>query len=438
VLLAIMAMGLSSSSAAQGTTLQGHVTGTILSKRLVSKTTLRTGVVLRRYHASVSGLPTQVIDEVTWKLGDVHVSLHSHMLGSYQPSNQSIAIHTLSGWYRSTHPGRVVAALNGDFFTYTRFTSAAIPSSTLVVHRTVYHFGGSAPAVGFTPHGNMVMGNPQALPTRIYLPNGTATVHAQNQAPPLANTDQVGTYTRAGSDIPIPAGYRAIILGGSPLGTSLRGTSHFTNTSGLGKNEQVGSFYLVPAGTPTTKATYAVSAPAPGATSVTVPRHSTVLVMPASGLASTGFDTILAQPTPTVAVSVPDPAWAGVSDVMGGKPQVVKNGTPITTRDTYTTADQWDAEQWRPAIATTTHGNGMFIVIGGLNGGTSTTGAQFARMLAQLNISNAMQFDNRSSTELYVPRPSRGGCVTRKSGTCYTMMPRWERDIPVAVTLNYR
>jgi hypothetical protein len=123
---------------------------------------------------------------------------------------------------------------------------------------------------------------------------------------------------------------------------------------------------------------------------------------------------------------------------MGGKPQVVKNHTPITIKDAYTTNDQWYAQQWRPAIATTTTGKGMLVVIGGLRGATSTTGAQFARMLAQLGAKDAMQFDNRSSTELFLPRPLRGGCATSNYGTCYTMSPGWERSIPVAISLNYR
>ena len=431
-----MAACLASARAADSSTVAPRISGTILSKRLVAKTTLRTGVVLRRYHATVAGLPTQEIDEVTWTLGSSHISLHSTMLGSYSTASQSIGIRTISSWNRTAQPAHVVAALNGDFFTDAGI--GAVPSSTLVIHRRIYHFGRGAPAVGFLPHGDMIIGNPLLYPTRIYLPNSTATVYAWNQPPPRANGDQVAVYSTPGRVVPIPTGYRAVIVAGQPFRHGLRGTNHVTNSTGLNKQEAVSSFYYLPAGTATTKLSFPITTPPTGATSVTVPPRRTVLIMTANGIASAGFDTDLAKPTPSVTISTSDPAWSNVSDVMGGKPQVVKNHTAITAKDAYTTNDQWYSQQWRPAIATTTTGKGMLIVIGGLHGATSTTGVQFARMLAALGAKNAIQFDNRSSSELFLTRPNHGGCATTNSGTCYTMSPGWERTIPVATSLTYR
>src|SRR5207302_8987091 len=135
-------------------------------------------------------------------------------------------------------------------------------------------------------------------------------------------------------------------------------------------------------------------------------------------------------------ITISAPAWAAATNIVGGKPQIVANGTSITRPDTFTTTDQWSAQQWRPAIATTTRGNGMMIVIGAANGQTSTTGPQFARMLAQLGAKDAIQFDNRSSTELFLPNTTNHHCVTTH-GACYTQQAGWERDIPVAISLSY-
>ena len=96
-----------------------------------------------------------------------------------------------------------------------------------------------------------------------------------------------------------------------------------------------------------------------------------------------------------------------------------------------TTGDQWYAEQWRPAIATRRDGRAMMLIAGSPSG-ASTSGAQFARLLVAFDARDALQFDNRSSTELYRRHPSNGSCT--HAGNCKTEWG-WERDIPAATML---
>jgi hypothetical protein len=421
---------------AQATTVPAQASGSIVSKTLVSSVTLAKGVVLRHYRAAVSGLPRQQIYEVRWPLGDTHLRLHSQMLGTDYPASQSVAIRTMSSWYRRQRPPGLLAALNGDYFTYTS-DSTAKTSGMFVRHKVIYRFGpGGSPAIGFRPDGKMVMGEPLAIPTRFLLPGSSATVRKWNSRPPSTVGDQVSAYTGAGRTVSIPAGYRAVIIRGRPFATVLHGSNRYANPTGSKVSELVSAFSLAPVGVGTTTASFPISAPSTGATSVTVPYHGAVLLLPMAGAASSGFSTLLAAASPSVKMSVADPAWADVTDVIGGKPQVVTDGVPTSKRDQWTTYDQWANPQWRPAIATTTSGRGMMVVIGSRTG-TSTTGSQFARMLAQLGVKNAMQLDNRSSTELFAPHPNFGGCVSTH-GTCYSEASGWERAIPVAITLSYR
>ena len=46
---------------------------------------------------------------------------------------------------------------------------------------------------------------------------------------------------------------------------------------------------------------------------------------------------------------------SAVDDVMGGKPQLVSNGTAIATRPNFVDPWQWDNPHWRPAVV---RGNG--------------------------------------------------------------------------------
>jgi hypothetical protein len=414
-------------------------TGPVQSLKLVSRRTVAPGIVYTHWRVRVSGVPDiQDVYRVSWLMGDAHVGLHAALMGSRQ-ANGSVAIRPISRWAALAHPRGLVAAMNGDFFTPTSQTTAR-PSGMIVRNNRLIQVGwdghGGVPSVGFAPGGKLVFGRPNAVPLKFLLPaSHTATIAGFSGLP--ARPDQVIAYTRSGAVARIPSGYTAVILDSSLR--PLRGRAAYTNTTGSKVRETVSAFTLGPAGLAPPKRGIAIDAVSAGARKVTVPRGGAVLLMRSRGVAAAGFASDLALTTPSVTVTMSPPAWARVTDVISGKPQVVRNGTPMIKKPSYVSADQWYPEQFRPAIASSRDGHGWFIMVGSVNGlrGTSLTGSQFARVLAQLGAKDALQLDNRHSTEIYTPHPSNGMCVSG-SGTCHTLMPHYERSIPEAAYVTYR
>jgi hypothetical protein len=413
-------------------------TGPVQSLKLVSRRAIAPGVYYTHYRVRVSGVSdVQDVFRVSWLMGDAHVGVHAALMGSRQ-ANGSVAIRAISQWASLTHPRGLVAAMNGDFFTPTSPT-AARPSGMIVRNRRLIQvgWGGHAgvPSVGFAPGGKLVFGRPTALPLRFLLPaSHTATIAGFSGLP--TKPDQVTAYTHSGVVARIPAGYTAVILDSSLR--PVHGHTTYTNTTGSNVRESVSAFTLNPAGLAPPKRAILIDAVSASARKVTVPRGGAVLLMRTGGLASTGFASDLALATPSVTLTMSPAAWANVTDVISGKPQVVTNGTPLLKKPIYVSRDQWYPEQFRPAIATTANGHAWFIMIGSVRGinGTSLTGVQFAQVLAQLGAKNALQLDNRHSTEIYLKHPSNGMCLSG-TGTCHTLMPHFERSIPEAAYLTY-
>ena len=235
---------------------------------------------------------------------------------------------------------------------------------------------------------------------------------------------------RAGSYTP-PAGYDAVALAANPFVSALTGSRAMRNRQGVDRSEKVVRFVLNDPSLPNvTLPVPATFASAPGG-AVTIRSGGVGLVYRDIGPAADALAAVAAEATPEVTFTGPDAAWAGVTEVMSGKPVTVSNGIAAIARPANTTADQWYAEQWRPAIATRTDGRAMMLVAGAPRG-ASTSGAQFARLLVAFGARNALQFDNRSSTELFRPRPRDGTCGS--AGACITQYG-WERDIPLATML---
>jgi Phosphodiester glycosidase len=405
----------------------------------MSRKTLAPGIVFTHWQARVSGVSdTQDVFQVSWTMGDSHIGLHAALMGT-RHSDGSIDIRPISQWASIVRPRGLAAMVNGDFFSWSS-SSTATPSGMLVHNGRLLQEGwggsGGAPSVGFGPAGALVFGRPVAPPLRFMLPGGhTATVAGFSVMP--AKPDQVGVYTKPGASVSIAAGMTAVVAG-TNFKHVLRGSSSFSNISGSGVKESVAGFVLTPMGTPAPLATVPIHAPAAGSTAVTVPFGGSVLMMKSGGLAATGFASLLAQATPSVKVTTSDAAWAGVRDVISGKPQVVTNGVPLVTKPSYVTDDQWYPEQLRPAIASSANGHGWFVLIGSVNGinGTSLTGAQFSRVLTQLGAKDALQLDNRHSSEIFMPSMNNGECVAG-FGWCHTLMPHYERYIPEAAYLTY-
>ena len=366
---------------------------------------------------------------VSWMPGDHRISLAAQPLAA-QRSGASIPITTISRWATEAARPGLVAALNGDFFSYAGW-SAALPSGLLVHNRSVLSFGGGTDeqAAGYAPRGRVVLGAPRTIAERLELPVGaTLTVGAWGTN--AAHRDQVGVIGEAGPYTP-PAGYLAVALATNPFATSLTGDRTMRNAHGVNRMEHVRRFVIDDITQPNVTDRVPVTFPTTGATTVTIPSGGVGLVYRSFGVAATGFAAIAKMASPTVVVNQPDAAWATVTDVMAGKPILVKGGVAAVAKPTNTTSDQWYAEQWRPAIATRRDGKAMMLIAGSPTG-TSTSGAQFARLLVAFGARDALQFDNRSSTELYRPHPNDRSCSY--AGTCKTESG-WERDIPAATIL---
>jgi len=135
-------------------------------------------------------------------------------------------------------------------------------------------------------------------------------------------------------------------------------------------------------------------------------------------------------------VLAPEASWASVTDVMGGKPQLVTNGVAVSTRPAYVDTWQWTCGGgcWRTALGVTASGKSWFAVAGATWGG-GVTMPVFARMLKQLGAVDAMGFDNNGSTELFRPLPNNGTC--NGAGACVTGYG-YERSVPLGTALYYQ
>jgi hypothetical protein len=410
-------------------TTSGVASAVTVSRSCRSPHLIAPGVSFRRCTARLSNLASrQDVFMVSWRPGDHRVSLAAQPLAA-QRSDGSIPITSISRWATETARPGLVASLNGDFFSYSGWTGA-LPSGLLVHNRSVLWFGGGSDeqAAGYAPRGRVVLGAPRAIAQRLELPTGaTLTVGAWGAH--ADHRDQVGVIGQSGPYTP-PDGYLAVALASDPFATSLTGDRMMRNAHGVNRMEHVRRFVIDDTTQPNVTDRVPVTFPTTGAT-VTIPTGGVGLVYRNVGVAATGFIAIAKTSSPTVVVNQPDARWAKVTDVMAGKPILVSGGVAALAKPGNTTSDQWYAEQWRPAIATRRDGRAMMLIAGSPTG-ASTSGAQFARLLVAFGARDALQFDNRSSTELYRRHPNNRSCS--HAGNCKTEWG-WERDIPAATML---
>jgi hypothetical protein len=418
-----------------------HIRGPIASYKcppapLFCTRTLHPGVTLQHLRAKLRSGTTQDIYKLSWPLGSTHVRLAAEALS--QPNSKGdIAINTISDWAQGA-PAGLVGALNGDFFTSVSGNwNLGHPSGMLVQSRNVVAFGSGGPGVGYEANGRMVMGTPTAKPAKLLLPNGkTATIASFDSGganPNSFHVDQVlvKTLGGTGSQPSIPTGFTGYIVGSAqaqnPFPNMLRGSESVANSTGAHTRETVAGFrFGDAAGAIATESLPIVAASNP----VTLGQGQALIAAKSGGQAQLGL-TQLATHSQIVKITVDAEAWSHVSDVMGGKPQLVKNGKvqyptawqdpPMMSGDGW----QWEYPHWRPAVAETAT-RGWMIITGGVHYGNGVYGWNWGKMLVQLGAQNAMGFDNNSSTELFAPG----------NGT-WSFSPGWERQITEASALFY-
>jgi Phosphodiester glycosidase len=414
----------------------------ITTKRVISRKTLKPGVVLVHSRITVRGVfGAQEVYKLMWKLGNRHVRLHSSLLGPYDDTSTWITDHGISHLASAGGPPGMIAAMTGDYSIYKSWSpTRSVTSGLLVQDRRIFRMGTGSLAVGYKPNGRFIMGHPSARPMKLALGGGVvATVGAFNPAPwtldSVIRSDQVAVYTHPGARVAIPSGAIGVVVNSDVLATQLRGNASYTNTKGGNRRETVVSFRFTEPDAARQPVSMPIAASACGAP---VCQPSEVVTIPARGvllLARTDTPSPVVAPALTALASSPsaeidtaidDIGWSNVSDVTGGKPMLVDSGRAITSRPASIDPWQWDCGGgcWRPALVQS-GGSAWMILIGGKGGGGLTM-PRFASVLAAMGATNAMGFDNNNSAELWRPghQPITGY--------------GYERMLPTATSLAYR
>lgn len=377
--------------------------------------TLATGITATWYpHTAIDDypVPPQLVT-VTWPLGDPHYRLHTVTTAGPISADGFLTRRRISSW-GATQPSSLIAAISPDFATY--HSRRAIPSGLEIAHHVILHApAGSVvpPSVGYTSGGRLVFGNVRVQPVTFQLPNGVgATVGVVNHAP--TSLVRVGAYTTIGARIRIPTGDRAIILNRSPFASAEWAPTGVTTFASQPK-----AYAVHDAAQATRYLVSPIRRPRAGATHVTVPTGGAVLILRKGGGAAAGFNQLLAQPTPQVQANATDRAWAAVTDVMGGKPLLIRNGTAIASKPVIMTNYQWSAPVSRIALGETADGKGIIAILNAANHSNAGINTRhFAQTLVQLGVTNAIAFDAGPVPTIYSPRYRNGTC-SPNPGWCY-------------------
>jgi hypothetical protein len=299
----------------------------------------------------------------------------------------------------------------------------------------------------------MKIASPRAVPTRMAVPGSSGTVLVgirafremnqafSNQVSGMAG-DQVVVYNQQFTPLTIPANYHGFVVGTPSLPTPFRdmltGSERITNQNGVGETESGFHFAVAKADPMSMLLPFdQVSDPScsnyvcAAGTQLTLSTGQSMLVAKIGSAADTGLTALAQGSTHAVRVALDAAGWSGITEVMGGKPQLVKGGQvgPDVTRwqapGMSSDCWQWCYQHWRPALAISRQGYGWMVITGGANQ-TGVYGVDWSKMLVQLGAESAIGFDNNSSTEIYVP------------GTgMYSFLHGWQRDITEATSLSY-
>jgi hypothetical protein len=420
---ALFALSPSSASVGAGT---GQITK---QSGWVTIASPKPGVHVQRKTIWVSGYHgSRTVTRVTWPIGNTHVSVDAMPLGTYRSSDAGFGgsrIGALSG------QNGFIAGINGDTFTG-GWTCGYCHVHGLFVHdRMIRNFGTQGPAVGFSPNGGMIMGQPVARPTQFLLKGFKATVGAFGALPSSSNYDQLGIYT--GGTVTLPANTFGVTVDDAVLSSLLRTATPRSATSlnGLGRKEPMQSWRIVEVSAPAVYQSLPIIASFTAGSQAVVPAGQMLLVgrTGATGpYAGNALQRTVAAASP-VKAAVSDQGWGAVSDVMDGKFQLVRDGAAKTAYPGWSDPWPWSCMGtgygcFRTAVGR--NGNTGFLAIVGVSnnyGGLTTP--DWARVLRSLGATQAMGFDANSAAEF---TRSYKAPVTNPDGG---------RIIPTATALRY-
>ena len=425
-------------------------TGTITSQTAWSNVAgLGSGVTVSRKQVALSGYGGNVrtLTRVAWTLGTPNLSLDATpvKVAGYSGAQHSFSEGQISVLGKSLP---ALAGINGDTFCGSCAGNGGDTLHGLLVHgRRIFATGfgdGFGPEVGYLPAGNMTMGAARAVPVRITLPNQTATVAAWNtfSIPGHAIAgDQVVVLARSGAKFAIPTGWTALRLAGSiaPYGAPTTVGAQFRNLLELAgpykdsadrsagsstSSEWIDAYHVSQFhGTPTS-ALMPVSGGSLSGVTVTIPQDGVVLAAKTGTPAATGLKQAASHQT--VPVTLDDVGWNTAATIMDGKFQMVKAGVAQTAYPGWSDSWPWWCQGTgrgcvRAAVAETKT-QGWLVVVTGPNG-SGLTMPDFARLLAQLGVTNAMAFDSNTHADFW------------RSGASPITSNGWEPGAPAATLL---
>jgi len=440
VLLSLVLLAVGTQSA------DATATGTITaSGRWVKVATLARGVVLSRRTVTVSGYAgKRVLTRVAWPLGDRHVRLGATpVVGSqYNGVYQSFGEGKISSLGRSI---RALAGINGDTYCQHCGRNGGDTLHGLLVHNRRIYASGAGPEVGYLPGGRMIMGSARAVPVRINLPGGSATIAVWNALSIPGKsiaTDQVAVLSRRRATFTIPATSTALVLAGSitangkatTVGSQFRrmlemaapyADSHTEVAGSSVASEWANAFRISQTGGTAVTVGMPVSGGLISGTTVTVPTNGVVLVAKTGTTAANDLQTAAGHAT--ISVTLDDAGWNPATNIMDGKFRMVDNGVAETTYPGWAESWPWYCQGVgtgcvRAATATTTTHGWLIVEAAGTNG---LTMPDFARVLQQLGATNAMAFDSNTHSDFW----ARGHTPISGNGT--------EPAVPIATMLSY-
>jgi hypothetical protein len=408
---------------------------------------LAKNVTVSRKTITVAGYRgTRTLTKIAWIAGNPHVSLSASAVvpSRYGAAEHSFGEGRISALRRSRS---VFAGINGDTFCPGCARDGGDLLHGLLVHNRRILATGAGPAVGYGPNGHMVMAPVQAVPLKLGLPNGPASIVTWNALSVPGRVtigDQVDVLTRAGATFSIPATSTALVLtgavsvGGTPstaaavFGNMLRLSAPYADprdriTGTAGKLEWVNAYRIRQSGGTPVSTPVPVSPVTVSGANVKVPEDGVVLVAPTTSTAGQGL--IAAAAAGTVTVPLDDQGWGAVANVMDGKFQMVEQGVAQTRYPGWSDSWPWYCQGpgWgcvRAAVAQKGR-HGWLIVVKGRYG-TGLTMPDYGRVLAQLGVTNAMGFDSNTHADFW----RRGARPITADG--------WEPGAPAATVLHYR
>jgi hypothetical protein len=421
--------------------------GTITGQTSWSKlAVLAPHVSVTRKQMTVAGYHgARTLTRISWSLGNSHVRLDAApvVMRAYGASQHSFGEGRISA-YAPSFPA--IAGINGDTYCQRCANNGGDLLHGLLVHHRRIYATGSGPEVGYLKAGRMMMGSVRAVPVKLSLPGLSATIAVWNSLTipgHTMQTDQLAVFSARGASVDVPATSTALALSGKitvdgadttvggafrrmlEMAVPYRDAGDKVNGS-AGSPEWVNAYRISQSGGAAQVVDMPVRGAAVSGQTMTVPTNGVVLVAPTAS--SAGAALAAAAAGPSVAAILDDRGWTLATSMIDGKYQMVADGVARTRYPGWSDSWPWYCQGpghgcVRAAVAEKgTHG---WLIMETAANGSGLTMPDFARVLAQMGVTNAMAFDSNTHADFW-----RKGAAAISSGG-------GEPATPTTTTLRY-